>query len=68
MVELRENQILTAVYSGPFKEPQYVVIANPQAGTYRLELVGISEGSYELVIRGNYGEEAIDRFWSTAVE
>jgi squalene-hopene/tetraprenyl-beta-curcumene cyclase len=57
-----ENQIPTAIYSGPFMEPQYIVIVNPQAGTYRLELVGISEGSYELTIQGNYGEEVTDTF------
>jgi squalene-hopene/tetraprenyl-beta-curcumene cyclase len=59
---LGENQVPTAVYSGPFAEPQYVVIVNPQAGTYRLELIGISEGSYELTIQGNYGEEVTDTF------
>jgi squalene-hopene/tetraprenyl-beta-curcumene cyclase len=57
-----ENQIPTAIYSGPFAEPQYIVIVNPQAGTYRLELIGISEGWYELTIQGNYGEEVTDTF------
>ena len=58
MTGLGENQIPTAVYSGPFSEPQYIVIINPEAGTYHLELIGISEGPYELTIQGNYGEEA----------
>jgi hypothetical protein len=62
MTGLGENQVPTAVYSGPLAEPQYVVIVNPQAGTYRLELIGISEGSYELTIQGNYGEEVTDTF------
>jgi squalene-hopene/tetraprenyl-beta-curcumene cyclase len=57
-----ENQIPTAVYSGPLFEPQYIVIINPKAGTYRLELIGISEGPYELTIQGNYGEEITDIF------
>ena len=59
---LGENYVPTAVYSGPFFEPQYVVIVNPEAGTYKLELVGISEGPYELIIQGNYGEEITDKF------
>jgi squalene-hopene/tetraprenyl-beta-curcumene cyclase len=59
---LGENQVPTAVYSGPFMEPQYIVIVNPGAGTYRLELIGISEGPYELTIQGNYGEEVTDTF------
>ena len=59
---LGENNIPTAIYSGPFMEPQYIVIVNPQAGTYRLELIGISEGPYELTIQGNYGEEVTDTF------
>jgi hypothetical protein len=62
MTSLGENQIPAAVYSGPFMEPQYIVIVNPQAGTYRLELVGISEGPYELTVQGNYGEEVTDTF------
>jgi squalene-hopene/tetraprenyl-beta-curcumene cyclase len=59
---LGENNIPAAIYSGPFIEPQYIVIINPQAGTYRLELIGISEGPYELTIQGNYGEEVTDTF------
>jgi len=62
MTGLGENQIPTAVYSGPFSEPQYIVIINPEAGTYDLELIGISEGTYELTIQGNYGEEVTDLF------
>lgn len=62
MTGLGENQIPTAVYSGPFFEPQYIVIINPEAGTYKLELIGISEGPYELTIQGNYGEEVTDTF------
>ena len=62
MTGLGENQIPTAVYSGPFSETQYIVIINPEAGTYQLELVGISEGPYELTIQGNYGEEDTDTF------
>jgi hypothetical protein len=62
MTGLGENQVPTAVYSGPFMEPQYIVIVNPRAGTYRLELIGISEGPYELTIQGNYGEEVTDTF------
>jgi len=57
-----ENHVPTAVYSGPFNEPQYIVVVNPKAGTYRLELLGISEGPYELTIQGNYGEEVADKF------
>lgn len=59
---LGENQVPTAIYSGPFMEPQYIVIVNPQAGTYRLELIGISEGPYDLIIQGNCGEEITDKF------
>ncbi|MEM2739001.1 MAG: hypothetical protein QXK93_08460, partial [Candidatus Bathyarchaeia archaeon] len=59
---LGENQVPTAIYSGPFMEPQYIVIIYPQAETYRLELIGISEGPYELTIQGNYGEEITDKF------
>lgn len=62
MTGLGENRIPTAVYSGPFSEPQYIVIINPKAGTYQLELIGISEGPYELTIQGNYGEEVTDTF------
>jgi hypothetical protein len=59
---LGENQIPTAIYSGPFMEPQYIVIVNPKAGTYHLQLIGISEGPYKLTIQGNYGEEVTDTF------
>ena len=62
MTGLGENHIPTAVYSGPFFEPQYIVIISPEAGTYRLELIGISEGPYELSIQGNYGGEITDTF------
>jgi len=62
MTGMGENNIPTAVYSGPFFEPQYIVIINPKPGTYKLELVGISEGPYELTIQGNYGEEVTDTF------
>jgi squalene-hopene/tetraprenyl-beta-curcumene cyclase len=62
MAGLGENQIPTAIYSGPFSEPQYIVIINPEAGTYQLELIGISEGSYDLTIQGNYGGEVTDTF------
>jgi hypothetical protein len=57
MTGLGENQIPTAVYSGPFSEPQYIVIVNPRPGTYKLELVGVSEGPYTLTIQGSYGEK-----------
>ena len=57
-----ENRIPSAVYSGPFSKPQYMVIVNPRAGSYRLELVGVSQGSYYLTIQGRYGEEVTDRF------
>jgi len=62
MTGLGENQIPTAVYSGPFSEPQYIVIVNPKPGTYKLELVGISEGPYSLTIQGNYGDEVTKTF------
>jgi squalene-hopene/tetraprenyl-beta-curcumene cyclase len=62
MTGLGENNIPTAIYSGPFSEPQYIVIINPEPGTYKLELIGISEGPYELAIQGNYGEEVTDTF------
>jgi hypothetical protein len=62
MTGFGENNIPTAIYSGPFYEPQYIVIINPEPGTYRLELIGISEGPYELTIQGNYGEEITDSF------
>jgi len=62
MTGLGENNIPTAIYSGPLSEPQYIVIINPKPGTYKLELVGISEGPYELTIQGNYGEEITDAF------
>jgi squalene-hopene/tetraprenyl-beta-curcumene cyclase len=57
-----ENSIPTAIYSGPYSEPQYIVIVNPKPGTYKLELVGISEGPYALTIQGNYGEEVTKSF------
>ncbi len=57
---LGENNLPTAIYSGPLSETQYVVIVNPKLGTYKLELVGTASGSYELVIQGNYGEVATD--------
>jgi len=59
---LGENNIPTAIYSGPFSEPQYIVIINPELGTYKLELLGISEGQYDLAIQGNYGEDVTDIF------
>ena len=62
MTGLRETQVPTAVYYGPFTEPQCIIIINPQLGTYRLELIGIAEGPYELTIQGNYGEEITDKF------
>lgn len=52
-----ENNIPTAVYSGPFKEPQYVVIVEPEPGTYSVELIGMSEGQYTLYIQGYYGSD-----------
>jgi len=51
------SDIPTAVYSGPFSEPQYIVIVNPTAGHYTTELVGQAEGTYELTIQGYYGSE-----------
>jgi squalene-hopene/tetraprenyl-beta-curcumene cyclase len=65
MTGLGENQVPTAVYSGPSSEPQYIVIINPVAGTYKLELVGIAEGSYTIEIQGNYGEDITDTFQFT---
>jgi len=62
MTGMGENNIPTAVYSGSFSEVQYIVIVNPESGTYRLELIGVSEGPYELTIQGNYGEEVTDTF------
>ena len=66
MTGMGENNIPTAIYSGPFSEPQYVVIVNPKPGTYKLELVGVSEGPYTLTIRGNYGEEVTKTFEYTS--
>jgi len=60
--QLGENQFPATVYSGPLAEPQYIAIVNPQAGTYKLELIGTSEGSYDLTIQGNYGGEVTDLF------
>jgi len=57
-----ENQIPTAIYSSPFSKPQYIIIINPIAGTYELELIGVSNGTFELTIQGNYGEEVTDTF------
>jgi len=62
MTGLGENNIPTALYSGPYSELQYIVIVNPKPGTYKLELVGIAEGPYTLTIQGNYGEEVTKRF------
>lgn len=62
MTGLGENNIPAAVYSGPFSGPQYVIIVTPEAGIYDLELIGTSEGPYELTIQGNYGEEVTDLF------
>jgi hypothetical protein len=62
MTGLGENNVPTAVYSGPFSEVQYIVIVNPELGTYRLELIGTSEGPYEVTIQGNYGDEITDLF------
>jgi hypothetical protein len=62
MTGLGENSVPTAVYSGPLSEPQYVVIVNPEPGTYKLELIGTAEGPYELMIQGNYGEDITDTF------
>jgi len=59
---LGENNIQSAVYSGPFSETQYIVIVNPKFGTYKVGLVGNSNGPYELTIQGNYGEEITDNF------
>jgi squalene-hopene/tetraprenyl-beta-curcumene cyclase len=61
MAGLGENQISNAIYSGSLSDmfcgSQYIVIVNPKPGTYKLELVGISQGQYTLTIQGNYGEE-----------
>lgn len=62
MTGMGEDNIPTAVYSGPFFEPQYIVIVNPKPGTYKLELLGISQGPYTLTIQGNYGEAVTDTF------
>jgi squalene-hopene/tetraprenyl-beta-curcumene cyclase len=63
---LGENNIPTAIYSGPNSEPQYVIIINPKPGNYKLELVGVSEGLYTLSIQGNYGEEVTKAFEYTS--
>lgn len=65
MTGLGENQVPRAIYSGQSSEPQYVVIVNPVAGTYKLELVGIEEGPYTIEIQGNYGEDITDTFQFT---
>jgi hypothetical protein len=57
---LGENNMPTAVYSGPFSEPQYIVIVNPVPGIYKLELLGTSEGPYNLTIQGKYGGKVTD--------
>jgi len=57
-----ENNIPTAIYLGPFSREQIIIIINPVAGTYKLELVGTAEGPYDLIIQGNYGEETTDVF------
>jgi len=57
-----ENNIPTAVYSGPFKKPQYVVIVEPEPGTYSIELIGTSEGQYTLCIQGYYGSDLTDAY------
>jgi len=62
LTDLGENNIPSAIYSGPFSETQYIVIVNPKFDTYKLGLVGNSEGPYELTIQGNYGEEITDNF------
>jgi squalene-hopene/tetraprenyl-beta-curcumene cyclase len=56
------DNIPTAVYSGPNLEPQYIAIVNPKPGTYKLELVGISEGPYTLTIQGSYGKDVTKTF------
>ncbi|MEM3828526.1 MAG: CARDB domain-containing protein [Conexivisphaerales archaeon] len=57
-----ENNIPRAIYLGPISREQIIVIINPEAGTYKLELLGIAEGTFELTIQGNYGEEVMDVF------
>ena len=58
--KIGENEIPVAVYSGPYMQPQYAVIVNPPRGDYQVELVGQTEGSYELSIDGYYGNEWAD--------
>jgi squalene-hopene/tetraprenyl-beta-curcumene cyclase len=57
-----ENNIPSAIYLGPFSEEQIIIIINPVAGTYKLELIGTAEGPYDLIIQGNYGDETTDVF------
>lgn len=57
-----ENQLSTAIYSGPLTDPQFIVIVNPEPGTYTIKLIGHSEGFYELTMQGSYGEEITDEF------
>jgi len=53
------NQIPNTAYIGPFMEPQYIVIVNPGAETYKLELLGTSDGPFKLEILGYYGEDEV---------
>ena len=55
-----ENEIPTAIYSGLYMEPQYVVIVNPPRGEYLVELVGQTVESFELTIDGYYGDKWAD--------
>ena len=50
-----ETQIPGSSYSGPGTEPQLVRIDGPDAGEYRIELVGTGTGPYTLTVDGYYG-------------
>jgi squalene-hopene/tetraprenyl-beta-curcumene cyclase len=47
-----EIEVPNSTYSGPGTEPQIITVADPVAGTYRVELVGKATGPYTLRIEG----------------
>jgi squalene-hopene/tetraprenyl-beta-curcumene cyclase len=58
-----ENDILSKpLYSGPNVEPQFVIFFNPEPGVYSLELIGNSQGPYNLTIQGTYGDTVTKTF------
>ncbi len=54
-----EIEIPGASYSGPATEPQVIIIPNPMAGNYRIELVGREHGNYTLTIEGRVNNETV---------